>query len=164
MKNVKDVNTPLAGHMKLSKKMYRTTKEQKESITKVSYSSVIESLMYAIVCTRLDIAHAVGVVSRFFENPGKEHCEAVKWILRYLRGTSRNYLCFGGYDPILKGYTDADMAGDLDNRKSTTRFLFTFSGGAISWQSKLQKWVALSTTEAEYIAATKAGKEMIWFK
>ena len=56
------------------------------------------------------------------------------------------------------------MAGDLDNRKSTTGYLFTFSGGAISWQSKLQKCVALSTTEAEYIAATEAGKEMIWLK
>ena len=64
----------------------------------------------------------------------------------------------------MKGYTDSDMAGDLDNRKSTTGYLFTFSGGAISWQSKLQKCVALSTTEAEYIAATEASEEMIWLK
>ena len=63
-----------------------------------------------------------------------------------------------------KGYTDSDMAGDLDNRKSTAGYLFTFSGEAISWQSKLQKSVTLSTTEAEYIAATEAGKEMIWLK
>ena len=73
-------------------------------------------------------------------------------------------LVFGASNPILKGYTDSDMAGDLDNRKSSTGYLFTFSGGAISWQSKLQKCVALSTTEAEYIAATEAGKEMIWLK
>ena len=88
----------------------------------------------------------------------------MKWILRYLRGSSDECLCFGASDPILKGYTDADMAGDLDNRKSTTGYLFTFSGGAISWQSKLQKCVALSTTEAEYIAVTEAGKEMIWLE
>ena len=133
-------------------------------MAKVPYSSVVGSLMYAMVCTRPDIAHAVGVVSRFLKNPGKEHWEAVKWILRYLRGSSDECLCFGASNPILKGYTDSDIAGDLDNRKSTTGYLFTFSGGAISWQSKLQKCVALSTTEAEYIAATEAGKEMIWLK
>ena len=88
----------------------------------------------------------------------------MKWILRYLRGSSDECLCFGASNPILKGYTDSDMAGDLDNSKSTTGYLFTFSGGVISWQSKLQKCVALSRTEVEYIAATEAGKEMIWLK
>ena len=73
-------------------------------------------------------------------------------------------ICFGGSKPILEGFTDADMARDLDGRKYTIGFLFTFAGGAISWQSKLQKCVALSTTEAEYIAATEAGKEMLWMK
>ena len=86
------------------------------------------------------------------------------WIIRYLRGSSDECLCFGASNPILKGYTNSDMAGDLDNRKSTTGYFFTFSGGAISWQSKLQKCVALSTTKAEYIAATETGKEMIWLK
>nr|XP_033513218.1 uncharacterized protein LOC117277898 [Nicotiana tomentosiformis] len=83
---------------------------------------------------------------RFLENPGNEHWEADKWILRYLRGIVGDCLCFGGSDPILKAYTDADMAGDIDNRKFTTGYLFTFSGGAISWQSRLQKYAALSTT------------------
>ena len=101
-------------------------------MAKVPYSLPVESFMYAMVCTRPDIAHAVGVVSRFLENAGKEHWEVVKWILRYLRGTTRDCLCFKGSDPFLKGYTDADMSGDLDNRKSTTGYLFTFSGGAIS--------------------------------
>ena len=64
----------------------------------------------------------------------------------------------------MKGYTDADMEGDLDNRKSTTGYLFTFSGGAISWQSKVQKCAVISTTEAEYITATEASKEMVWLK
>ena len=73
-------------------------------------------------------------------------------------------LCFGGLEPVLEGYADADMVGDLDGRKSTSRFLFTFAGGAISWQSKLQKCVFLSTTEAEYITMTEAGKEMFWLK
>ena len=74
--------------------MCPTTKEEKEGMAKVPYSSAEGSLMYAMVCTRPDIAHAVGVVSKFLENPRKEHWEAVKWILRYLRGTTRDCLCF----------------------------------------------------------------------
>ncbi|KAG9449468.1 hypothetical protein H6P81_009433 [Aristolochia fimbriata] len=131
---------------------------------KISYSSAVGSLMYAMVCTRPDIAFVVGVVSRFLANLSKEHWAAVKWILRYLKKTSRLCLCFGGSKPILEGFTNADWAGDLDGRKSTSGYLFTFAGGAISWQSKLQKCIALSTTEAEYIAATEASKEMLWLK
>jgi len=161
MKNAKPISTPLIGHMNLSKRMCLTFREEKERMAKVPYFFVVGSLMYAMVCTRPDIAHAVGVVSRYLDNPGKEHWEVVKWILRYLRGSSDECLCFGASNLILKGYTDVDMAGDLDNRKSTIGYLFTFSGGAISWQSKLQKCVALSITKAEYIAATEASKEMI---
>ncbi|GLT26815.1 hypothetical protein SLA2020_018570 [Shorea laevis] len=164
MKHAKPVSTPLANHFKLSKRSCPTTKEEKEKMSSIPYSSAVGSLMYAMVCTRPDIAHAVGVVSRFLSDPGKIHWEAVKWIFRYLRGTTKLCLTFGQTEAILKGYTDADMAGDLDDRKSISRYLFTFAGGAVSWQSKLQKCVALSTTEAEYIAATEAGKEMLWMK
>ena len=73
-------------------------------------------------------------------------------------------LCFGDDEPVLEGYTDADMAGDTDSRKSTSGFLMTFAGGAVSWQSKLQKCVALSITKAEYIAVTEACKETLWMK
>ena len=164
MKNAKPVSTPLAAHFKMKKNSCPSTREEREGMSKVPYSSAVGSLMYAMVCTRPDIAHAVGVVSRFLSNPGKIHWEAVKWIFRYLRGTSKLCLTFGEEKPALMGYTDADMAGDLDERKSTSGYLFTFSGGAISWQSRLQKCVSLSTTEAEYVAATEAGKEMLWLK
>ncbi|KAI3740618.1 hypothetical protein L2E82_31087 [Cichorium intybus] len=164
MENAKPVGTPLANHFKLSKKNSPSSDKEKEEMKKVPYYSAVGSLMYAMVCTRPDIAHAVGVVSRYLANPGKQHWEAVKWILRYLKGSSKLCLCYGGAKPIVKGYTDADMAGDLDNRKSTSSYVFTLAGGAISWQSKLQKCVALSTTEAEYIAAVEAGKELIWLK
>ena len=73
-------------------------------------------------------------------------------------------LYFGDDEPMLVGYTDSDMAGDVDSRKSTSGFLMTFAGGAVFWQSKLQKCVALSTTEAEYIAITKGCKEALWMK
>uniref|UniRef100_A0A2N9FPQ8 Reverse transcriptase Ty1/copia-type domain-containing protein n=1 Tax=Fagus sylvatica TaxID=28930 RepID=A0A2N9FPQ8_FAGSY len=132
MKHAKLVSTPLGDHFKLSKKSCPSSNKEKENMASIPYSSVVGSLIYAMVCTRPDIAHAVGVVS--------------------------------SSKPVLEGYTDADMAGDLDGRKSTSGFLFTFAGGAVSWQPKLQKCVTLSTTEAEYIAATEAGKEMLWMK
>eukprot|EP00253_Pinus_taeda_P027794 PITA_27794 len=113
---------------------------------------------------RPDIAHAVGVVSRYMNNPGKEHWMAAKWILRYLKGTTDQALCFGGSNISLQGYVDADMAGDRDNRRSTTGYVFTVGGTVVSWVSKIQSVVALSTTEAEYVAATEASKEMIWLQ
>ena len=120
--------------------------------------------MYAMVCTRPDIAYAVGVTSRFLANPGKEHWAAVKWIFKYLRGSSKVCLSFGGGQHVLTGYTDADMARDIDTRKSTSGYVLTFVGGAVSWKSKLQRCIALSTTKAEYIDAIEVCKEMLWMK
>ena len=88
----------------------------------------------------------------------------MKWIVRYLRGSSKLCLTFGDSKPIWEGYLDANWAGDLDGRKSTSGYSFTFAGGVVSWQSRLQKCVVLSTTEVEYIAANEAGKEMLWLK
>ena len=78
-----------------------------------------------------------------------------------MKGTTDQALCFGGSNISLQGYVDADMAGDRDNRRSTTGYVFTVGGTAVSWVSKIQSVVALSTTEAEYVAATEASKEMI---
>jgi hypothetical protein len=83
----KSVSSPLAGHFKLSSKRSPTSGKENEEMKKVPYASAVGSLMHAMVCTRPDIAHAVGLVSRFLSNPGKEHWAAVKWILKYLRGT-----------------------------------------------------------------------------
>jgi hypothetical protein len=140
------------------------TREEIEYMCRVPYSSAVGNLMYVMVCTRPDIAHAVGVVRRYMNNPGKEHWEAIKWILRYLRGTANHALCFGGLETVLQGYVDSNMASDKDSRRSTTWYVFTIGGTIVSWISKLQKVVALSTTEAEYVAATEASKEMIWLQ
>ena len=86
MNKAKPVSTPLGSHFKLSKEQSPKTEEERDHMSKVPYASNIGSLMYAMVCTRPDIAHAVGVVSRFMSRPGKQHWEAVKWILRYLKG------------------------------------------------------------------------------
>jgi len=164
MQNAKLVTIPLASHFKLSKEECPKTREEMAHMSKVPYASAIGSLMYAMVCTRHDIAHAVGGVSRYMNNPTKEHWMVVKWILKYLRGTTNQALCFGGSSIDLQGYVDADMAGDRDNRRSTIGYVFTIGGTTISWVSKLQSVVALSTTKAEYVAATKASKEMIWLQ
>jgi hypothetical protein len=140
------------------------TQEEIEYMSRVPYSSAVGSLMYAMVCTRPDIAHAVGVVSRYMNNLGKENLEEVKWIIRYLRGTTTHALCFGGSDTFLQGYVHSYMEGDKDSRRSTTGYVFTIGGTTVSWISKLQKVVALSTTEAEYVASTEASKEMIWLQ
>ena len=106
-------------------------------MSKVPYVSAIGSLMYAMVCTRPNIAHVVGVVSRYMSNPGKQHWEAVKWILRYLKCTLSTSLCFTGADMKLTGYVDSGLAGDVDTRKSTTGYVYTLGGTAVSWVSRL---------------------------
>jgi len=164
MHNAKPFSIPLASHFKLSKEVCPRTQEEMAHMSKVPYASAIGSLMYAMVCTRHNIAHAVGVVSRYKNNLGKKHWMAVKWILRYLRGTTNQALCFGGSNIALQGYVDANLGGDRDNKRSTTRYVFTVGGTAVSWVSKIQTVVALSTIEVEYVATTEASKEMIWLQ
>ena len=106
-------------------------------MSRVLYSSTIGSLMYAMVCTRPDIAHAVGVVRRYMNNIGKEHWEEIKWILRYLIGTTTHELCFGGSYIVLQGYVDSYMAVDKDSKRSTAGYVFTIGGTTVSWISKL---------------------------
>ena len=130
----------------------------------IPYANAVGSLMYLMVCTRPDISHAIEVISRYITNPGKEHWAAVKWVLRYLSSTSKYCITFDGRCDVVCGYVDADFAGDPDKRRSTSGYVFTFAGGAISWMSKLQNIVALSTIEEEYISASHACKEAIWLK
>ena len=98
--------------------------------------------------------------------PGREHWQAVKWILRYLKGTTDVGLIFdrAKMSDSVVGYVDSDFAGDLDKRRSLTGYLFTLSGSVISWKATLQTTVALSTTEAEYMALAEAVKEAIWLQ
>nr|GEW63199.1 retrovirus-related Pol polyprotein from transposon TNT 1-94 [Tanacetum cinerariifolium] len=145
------------------KKILQSEKERMK-MSRVPYALAVESLMFAMICTRPNIVHAVGVVSRYMTEPGREHWEAVKRIFRYIKGTSDVALCFGDSDLIVKGYVDSDYAGDLDGSKSTAGYLFTLSGRTISWVSKLQLVVAMSTMEAEYVAVAQANKEAVWLK
>ena len=127
----------------------------------VPYASAVGRLRYVIVCTRPDTAHAVGVVSRYMANPGKEHWEAVKWLMRYQRGTTSTSLCFGKVK-VTTVFVDDDRGGDVDSSKSTSGYIYTIGETVVSWMYRLQKCVSLSSTEAEYVAIAEAGKEMIW--
>ena len=96
MENVKAISTPLPSHLKLTKEVCPKTQEEEDKMSNVHYALAIGSLMYAMVCTRPDIAHAVEVVSRYMSHPGIEHWNAIKWILKYFRGTYKRCLHFGG--------------------------------------------------------------------
>uniref|UniRef100_A0AAV1VCX2 Reverse transcriptase Ty1/copia-type domain-containing protein n=1 Tax=Peronospora matthiolae TaxID=2874970 RepID=A0AAV1VCX2_9STRA len=121
------------------------------------------TLMHLTTATRPDIAYAVGYVSRFMENPQQEHWTAVKRIFRYLQGTKSHGLRFQPSDKIdFRGYSDADWAGNHADRKSTSGYTFMLMGAPVSWGSKKQSSVSLSTSEAEYIALSLAIQEGKW--
>jgi hypothetical protein len=99
---------------------------------KVPYSSVVGSLIYAMMCTKPYISFAVEMVSRYQANPGLSHWKVVKRILRYLKGIADYSLCFQGENLQLMGYVDADWEGDLDERKSISGYVFLLNNGVIS--------------------------------
>nr|GEY14215.1 retrovirus-related Pol polyprotein from transposon TNT 1-94 [Tanacetum cinerariifolium] len=109
MKDAEDICQPLGDHLKLNKKQAPKTKASKRKMAKVPYASAVGNVMCAMVYTRPYIAHAVGVVSRFMSNPRREHWEAVKWLLRYLKGTSKATLCFRRKEKILEAKNHVDM-------------------------------------------------------
>ena len=164
MQNEKLVTTPLAAHFRLSYALCPQSIGEVEYMSRVPYSSVMGSLMYAMVCSRLDLAYAVSAVCRDMAKPGKEHWKVVQWIMRYLRGSNTVCLQFARNRDGVAGYVDSDYARDLDKRRSLTGYVFTIEGCAINWKVTLKPTVALSTTEAEYMAVTEACKESLWLK
>jgi Reverse transcriptase (RNA-dependent DNA polymerase) len=142
--------------MKMNSNQIPTDKER--------YQRLVEKLIY-LSHTRPDIAYAVSVVSQFMHSPNEEHMEAVKQILRYLKGSPGRGLTFRKNGHLeVKGYTDADWAGALDDRKSTAGY-FTFVGGnLVTWRSKKQNVVALSSAEAEFRGMVKGICELLWIR
>jgi hypothetical protein len=131
----------------------------------VDYVGAVGALMYLVIVTHPDIAYAVGVLCRFMANPGPEHWKAAKHLLRYVAGTI-NFCLLYKLDPnvpnLFRTFSNADLAGNVNTGCSTTGYVVKMGTGAVSWSSKLQSIVALSTTEAEFIAAVSAGQESIW--
>lgn len=138
---------------------------QASATEREKYQGMTGSIMFSMVETMPDIAFATSVANRFAKNPGHQHTEAVKTILRYLKGSRERGITYGGQEELLvEGYSDSDWAGDKESRKSTSGFIFMLNGGPVSWCSKKQSTVALSSTEAEYIALTLAAKEATWLR
>ncbi|XP_066370990.1 secreted RxLR effector protein 161-like [Miscanthus floridulus] len=132
------------------------------AIDPTSYRSIVGSLRY-MVNSRPDVAYSVGYISRFMEKPTTEHFAAMKRVLRYVAGS----LHFGCHykrkeEAQLTGYSDSDLAGDINTRKSTTNVLFFLGSNVITWQSQKQRVVALSSCEAEYIATATAARQGVW--
>ena len=138
-----------------------------EPVDKEKYQALIRGLTYAVTATRPDLAQALGTVNQFCSNPGEEHWKAAKRILRYIKGTIDYGITFDGNeetDVKLQCYVDADWGSNPNGRKSQSGYLFTICGGVISWASKKQSVVTLSSTEAEYIAASLASQEAVWLR
>lgn len=120
--------------------------------------------MYLAVATRPDLAYTVSVLSQFNHNHGKTHWCAAKRVLRYLQGSAEHALLFEKTEQPLIGYVDADWGADIDDRASHTGYVFKLAGAAITWESRKQRTVALSSTEAEYIALSEAAKEAVYLR
>lgn len=161
--DAKTVITPFAPGVTVTRAQCPSTEDEAADMRNVPYRELVGALLYVMVATCPDIGFSVGVLCKYMANPGRAHWEAAKRVLRYLKGTSDHALALGG-ELVLRAYTDADYAGDRDDRKSTGAYVFTIGSGAVSWSSKKQSVVALSTLEAEYMAMTQAAKEAIWMQ
>jgi transposase InsO family protein len=167
MEKCKPVSTPHQAGLYLTTKMCPTEETEALCMKKTPYAELVGSLNWLSTNTRPDIATSVGTLCRFISNPGKQTWKAALRVLSYLsgtldRGVTYKHQAEGAHS--LQGYSDADWAGDPDTRRSTTGYVFTFAGGPIAWKSKLQKSSALSSVEAEYIAACSTSREAKWIR
>ena len=161
--DLKPVSTPMDPHQLLSKTQCPESPSEVARMRRVPYKEAIGALMYAALGTRPDIAFAVSTLAQFAHNPGQPHWDAVKRIFRYLLGTRTLSLVYGGEKRELEGFVDADGATQ-EHRRAITGYVFLVDGGAVSWASKKQELVTLSTAESEYVATTHAAKEAVWLR
>ncbi|GJZ13370.1 retrotransposon protein, putative, ty1-copia subclass [Tanacetum coccineum] len=152
---------------KLSKSQGASTLAEVKHMQNVPYASAVGSIMYAVRCTRPDVAFAQNITSRFQQNPGKLYWTAVKNILKYLRNSKDMFLVYDGdikQELRVSCYTDAGYLTNADDLKSQTGYVFILNGGAIDRKSTKQSIFATSSSEAEYIAASDASKEAVWVR
>ena len=156
-------SSPLDTGLKLSRDMTPLSKEERDLMERTPYREAVGSLMYLMLCTRLDIAAAVQYVSRFANNPSSLHWSAVKRIFQYVSYTKSLGLTFSRQGEVrIHGYSDSDWETCVDTRRSTSGYVVKMCGAAVSWCSRRQKSVSLSSCEAEYVAACEATREVVW--
>jgi hypothetical protein len=162
--NARAVSTPMEPGARFTKDQAPSTPTQAMRMRGVPYAEAIGCVLWPVMITRPDCAFATGILSQFIQNPGNTHWEALKRVIVYLGSTKDLWLTFGGKrKTLLEGFCDADYANQLD-RHSIAGYAYHFGQGAISWSSKKQQIIALSTVEAEYIAQAHAAKEALWLR
>ena len=161
MENCRPISTPLEPG-----KHFFKLSDDDEAFDKGIYQQAIGCLTYLSTVTRPDIAAAVGILSRFMASPTKDHWIAIKRILRYLKGTLNYGLKFSEDKDDIQviGFADADWAGDINSRCSTSGYVFQIGNCTVSWSSKKQATIAKSSTEAEYVSLSSAAQEAIWLR
>ena len=160
MADCKPSRTPLPAGAVLESSEHTAT-----DVSRQRYQSLIGSLLYAMLGTRPDIAFAVTRLSKFNANPSDAHLHYAKYVLRYLQGTKAYRLRYqGASNDGLISYSDSDWAEDRDDRHSTSGFIFLMAGAAISWASRRQPTISLSSTEAEYKAASDTCRQLVWLR
>ncbi|TYK08238.1 ty1-copia retrotransposon protein [Cucumis melo var. makuwa] len=135
-----------------------------DSVSQPEYAKIIDSVMYLMNYTRPNIAYAVSRLSRYTHNPDRYHWDALRHLLRYLKGTIDYCLHFNKFPAVLEGYCDANWVTDNDEVNSISGYIFLLEGGAIFWKSAKQTCIARSTMESEFIALELAGQEVEWIK
>ena len=164
MKDCKSIDTPEDCNKRLCKLGFEGVCT-KGDVDATKYSSAVGALIFLVIGSRGDIAHAVSTLSRYMSSPKHDHWIAVKRVFRYLQGTQNAGITYGASQKLkLAGYCDANYATDPDNRKSVSGYVFTLNGGAICWSSKKQTVVARSSTESEYVALGQASTEAMWIR
>ncbi|RVW76038.1 Retrovirus-related Pol polyprotein from transposon TNT 1-94 [Vitis vinifera] len=165
MHNCKSTKALIVKGDKFSKAQCPQNDDEREEMKTIPYSSVVGSLMYAQVCTRPDIAFVVGMLGRYLSNPRSQHWKAAKKVLRYLQGTKDLMLTYQRTSLLdVVGFCDADFASCIDDKKSTTGYIFMMARGAVSWKSVKQTLTASSTMEAKYVACYEACCHAMWMR
>jgi hypothetical protein len=165
MHNCSSSVAPIVKGDKFSKFQCPKNEIERAHMKQIPYASVVGSLMYAQVCTRPDIAFAVGMLGRYQNDPGMDHWKAAKKVLRYLQGTKDYMLTYKRSNNLeVIGYSDSDFSGCVDSKKSTSGYIFMLAGGPISWKSAKQSLRASSTMQAEFVACYHATGQAVWLK
>ena len=154
---------PLANHFRLSNSQCSKNQKEIEDMSRVLYGSAVGCLIYAMVCIRMDLAHAMSIIRKYMANLRKKHWNTVKWVFRYLEGSAKHEILFSkqtGTNSIV-GYMDVDYEFEVNNKRSSTAYFFTLSGRTICWRETLQSLVAMSTTKAEYMSVAKTAKKTL---
>ncbi|XP_036150019.1 secreted RxLR effector protein 161-like [Monomorium pharaonis] len=159
MTDANPVTSPLDPNSKLE-----ASTDEVTDLENIPYQELIGSLLYLATCTRPDISYAVNYLTQYNTRYNSTHWTAAKRVLWYLKGTADIGFIYKKTEKTVEGYVDADWANCTSDRRSYTGYAFILSGCPIAWESRKQKTVALSSTEAEYMALTEAAKQATYLR